>query len=83
MRDAIRSATALPADILGLVDRGRIREGFVADLIVFDPERLEDVATFVAPHRYSVGMEYVFLAGRPAIDRGHPTGALLGRAIRK
>lgn len=83
VQDAIRSATTLPADILGLVDRGRIREGLVADLVVFDPERFGDQATFVDPHRYSVGLKYVFLAGQPAIDHGRATGALLGRAIRK
>ncbi|GIW93232.1 MAG: aminoacylase [Pirellulaceae bacterium] len=82
LAQAIRSASGLPADILGWKDRGYIRAGCVADVVVFDPERFLDQATFDAPHRYATGVRYVFVAGVPAVFDGVPTGALAGRAIR-
>ncbi len=82
LEQAVRSATGLPADILGLSDRGYLRSGYAADLVVFDPERLTDRATFSDPHQYAEGIVYVFVNGRPAVFRGTPTGALAGRALR-
>ncbi|MEX0704800.1 MAG: D-aminoacylase [Planctomycetales bacterium] len=81
LEQAVRSASGLPADILGLVDRGYLREGWMADIVVFDPERFRDAATFESPHRYSEGCRHVFVAGQPAILDGRPTGALAGRAL--
>ena len=83
LEQAIRSATGLPADILGMSNRGYLRRDYVADVIVWDPNRLADTATFETPHRYSIGIEYVFVNGRVALAKGTPTGALVGSAVRK
>jgi N-acyl-D-amino-acid deacylase len=82
MAQAIRSATGLPSDILKLTDRGYLRSGYVADLVVFDPKTFIDRATFEQPHQYADGVRYVFLAGHTAIDDGTPSQQLFGRAIR-
>ena len=82
LEHAVRSGSGLPAEILGLSDRGYLRPGQWADVIVFDPSRVRDRATFEEPFRYSEGMIHVFVNGVPAIFDGHPTGALPGRAIR-
>ncbi|QDT43544.1 D-aminoacylase [Gimesia alba] len=82
LEHAVRSATGLPADILGLNDRGYLREGAYADIVVFDPNQLIDQATFDAPHQYSNGIRYLFVNGRPAISAGFPTGSLAGKALR-
>jgi N-acyl-D-amino-acid deacylase len=79
--DAVRSATSLPAQILGLADRGWIRPGMAADIVVFDPERIRDTATFFEPHRYPEGVEHVFVNGVAVAEGGTPTGALPGRVI--
>ncbi|MBC8290937.1 MAG: D-aminoacylase [Planctomycetes bacterium] len=79
---AIRSATSLPADILGLKDRGRLEVGQAADVVVFDPKTLRDAATFSNPHQYSKGIRFVFVNGKPAIAEGIPTGTLAGKALR-
>ncbi|HWA99377.1 MAG TPA: amidohydrolase family protein [Pirellulales bacterium] len=81
--DAIRSASGLPADILGLRDRGYLREGQAADVVVLDPKTFRDHATFDEPFRYSTGVRYSFVNGTPAIFDSVPTGALAGRAVRK
>ncbi len=78
---AVRSATSLPAAVMGFQDRGAIREGSVADLVVLDLESLADNATFFEPHRYPSGIEYVLIGGRFAVDGGRPTGALIGRVL--
>lgn len=82
VEQAIRSATALPAAILGLTDRGILAEGLAADVVVFSPDDFVDTATFDDPHRYSSGVRYVFVNGEPAIENGTPTGALAGRSLR-
>jgi N-acyl-D-aspartate/D-glutamate deacylase len=79
---AVRSSSGLPADILGLKDRGYLREGLAADVVVFDPATFRDEATFDDPYRYSTGVRYLFVNGRPAIYAGTPTGALAGKALR-
>lgn len=79
---AIRSATGLPADILGMKDRGYLKPGLVADVVVFDPKTLRDTATFENPHQYSTGVRYLFVNGKLAIDDGEVTGELAGRALR-
>jgi N-acyl-D-amino-acid deacylase len=81
MEDAVRAATGLPAQILGLTDRGCLRPGCAADLLVIDPERLRELGTFMDPHRYPVGIERVFVAGEAVIANGEPTGALPGRVL--
>jgi len=80
--EAIRKLTSLPADILGLEDRGTLAEGNVADIVVFDPATIRDNATFADPFHYPDGMRYVFVNGTAVIDDGEYTRALPGRAIR-
>jgi N-acyl-D-aspartate/D-glutamate deacylase len=80
---AIRSSSGLPADILGLTDRGYLKPGLAADIAIFDPKSFSDTATYDHPARYSTGLKYVFVAGTPAIFEGTPTGALAGRALRR
>ncbi len=82
LEHAVRSSSGLPADILGLTDRGYIQPGKVADLVVFDPDRFRDRATFEQPHQYSEGVFYLFVNGELVIDRGRYTGALAGRPLR-
>ncbi len=83
LEHAIHSATGLPARILGLEKRGLLRTGYWADVVVLDPERILDTATFENPHQFSEGIVYVFVNGRPAITAGTPTGILPGRALRR
>jgi N-acyl-D-aspartate/D-glutamate deacylase len=83
LAQAVRSASGLPADILGMKDRGYIRVDQVADVTVFDPLELIDVASFDDPHQYSLGVRYVLVNGRLAVYRGTATGALAGRALKK
>lgn len=78
---AIRSSTSLPAEIIGLRDRGQLKAGFAADVVVFDPKTLRDTATFDQPHQYAVGMKFVFVNGDVAVHDGKPTGALPGKAL--
>jgi len=82
LEDAVRSATSLPAQILGLRDRGLVREGFHADLVVLDLANLADKATFFEPHQYSEGVDYVFVNGQTVVANGHPTGELAGEVLR-
>ena len=83
LKQAIRSASGLPAEILGLSDRGLLRVGCYADVIVFRPQEVVDAATFDAPHQYARGFEYVFVNGTPAVFKSTPTGTLSGRALRR
>jgi len=83
VEQAIRSASGLPADILKLTDRGYLKAGLAADVVVFDPKEFRDTATYDDPQQYATGIRYVFVAGQPAVDRGIPTGALAGRALRR
>jgi N-acyl-D-amino-acid deacylase len=82
LAQAIRSATGLPADILPLTDRGYLRPGLVADVVVFDPATFIDRATFDDPQQYSTGVRWVLLAGQPAIADGQPTDGFFGRTLR-
>lgn len=80
--DAIRKMTSLPAGRLGLTDRGRIAEGLMADLVVFDPATVADRATFTAPHQYPVGIDYVVVNGQVEVEAGTMTAARAGRVLR-
>ncbi|MFH1920651.1 MAG: D-aminoacylase [Planctomycetota bacterium] len=82
LAQAIRSCSGLPADILGLGDRGYLRPGAHADVVVFDPKTFIDQATFEKPQQYSTGVRYLFIAGQLALEDGKPSQALHGRAIR-
>lgn len=81
LEDAIRKMTSLPAQTFRLWDRGLIRVGMAADLVVFDPERVADRSTFDAPHQYAEGFAYVLVNGRAVIDDGKHTKAPAGRAL--
>ena len=78
---AIRSLTTLPAQILGLTDRGRIGEGMKADIVVFDPERVRDKATYFAPFQQSEGINVVLVNGRVVVDGEHSTAEKPGRVL--
>jgi N-acyl-D-amino-acid deacylase len=80
--DAIRKFTALPAQRMRLTDRGVLKEGMWADVVVFDPDRIRDLATFENPHQLAQGMEYVLVNGVPVIDEGKATRALPGKVLR-
>jgi N-acyl-D-aspartate/D-glutamate deacylase len=79
---AIRSASGLPADILQLPERGYVKKGYFADIVVFDPKTLRDTATFDRPHQYATGVQYLLVNGTLVIDRGQFTEKLAGRALR-
>ena len=78
---AIRSCTGLPAEILGWRDRGTIREGARADIVVLDPETLNGRSSLRTPHRYSEGVDLVLVNGQTALEHGEPTGSLAGRIL--
>ncbi len=82
LEDAIRKMTSLPAQTFGLRDRGLVREGFAADLVIFDEATVSDRATFEAPHQYPHGISYVFVNGQATLARGEMTGARAGAALR-
>ena len=80
--EAIRKMTSVPADKFGFSGRGRISEGYFADLVIFDPGRVIDRATFEDPHQYPEGIEYVVVNGQVAVEGGETTGALAGRILK-
>lgn len=82
LEDAIRKMAALPAEKLRLTDRGVIKNGLWADIVVFDPDRVTDKATFENPNQLSVGMDYVLVNGVPVIANGKATNALPGKVLR-
>jgi N-acyl-D-amino-acid deacylase len=82
LEDAVRKMTAMPAQRLGLKDRGILRDGMKADIVMFDPERVAARATFDQPMQYPVGIDYVLVNGKLVVDEGVHTGALPGRALR-
>ncbi|MGE0865652.1 MAG: amidohydrolase family protein [Vicinamibacterales bacterium] len=81
LEHAIRAATSLPARIMRLADRGQVREGFAADLVVFDLATIRDKATFFEPHQHSEGIDYVFVNGVAVVDAGKLTQALAGKVL--
>ena len=80
---AVAKMTSMPAARLGLKRRGRIADGFVADIVVFDPKTVRANATYDEPRRFPDGIEHVIVNGTPVIDGGQHTGALPGRALRR
>ena len=81
VESAIRSMTSLPAQIVGLRDRGQLREGMVADVVVFDLGAIRDKATFFQPHQYAEGVELVLVNGVPVVEGGKPTWKLPGKVL--
>jgi dihydroorotase/N-acyl-D-amino-acid deacylase len=82
LEDAIRKFSALPAQRMRLTDRGVLKQGMWADVVVFDPEQVRDLATFENPNQLSVGMAYVLVNGVPVIAGGKATDALPGKVLR-
>jgi N-acyl-D-amino-acid deacylase len=82
LEEAIRKLTSLPADNLSLPDRGRLRAGVYADVVVFDPATIQDHATYEKPHQLSTGVSDVVVNGKFAVRDGTPTGAATGRVVR-
>ncbi len=82
LEEAIHKMTGMPAERLGIRDRGRIQVGMKADLVVFNPETIRDRATFEDPHQYSIGVEYVFVNGKPIVTPGGLTNYRTGEVIR-
>lgn len=82
LEEAIRKMTSLPASTLRLNKRGTLKDGYFADVIVFDPNRMQDHATFEDPHQYASGMIHVFINGTQVLNMGEHTGAMPGRIIR-
>jgi N-acyl-D-aspartate/D-glutamate deacylase len=82
LEHALRSASGLPADILRLPERGYLKPGYFADVVVFDPETFRDRATYDKPHQYATGVRYLFVNGQLAVSEGKFTGALAGKVLR-
>jgi N-acyl-D-aspartate/D-glutamate deacylase len=81
--EAIHKMTGLPAARLRLRDRGVVREGAFADLVVFDPQIITDTATYADPHRYPEGIRQVLVNGRFVVDEGRQTEERPGRVLRR
>jgi N-acyl-D-amino-acid deacylase len=82
LEEAVRSMTSAPAARLGLTDRGLIRDGLAADLVVLDPDRVRSNATYDEPRRHPDGIEWVIVGGEVVIERTTHTGARSGRVLR-
>jgi dihydroorotase/N-acyl-D-amino-acid deacylase len=82
LEDAIRKFSALPAQRMRFTDRGVLKADMCADIVIFDPAKIHDVATFENPNQLSQGMEFVLVNGVPVIDHGEMTGALPGKVLR-
>jgi len=83
LEDAIRKMTSFPAARLGLLDRGLLRPGAKADVVVFDPTRVRDTATFTDPHQYAEGFSLVVVNGAVVFENGQMTPARPGRLLRR
>lgn len=81
--EGVRKMTSAPARRIGCLDRGLLRPGLMADLVVFDPQALRDTATYENPRSYPEGISFVAVNGTPVIEAGEPTGATPGRALRE
>ena len=82
LEEAIRKITTLPASNLGIANRGALKEGYFADITIFNPATIQDHATFAKPHQYSTGVEHVFVNGVQVLKGGEHTGAQPGRVVR-
>jgi N-acyl-D-amino-acid deacylase len=83
LETGVHRMTGMSARRFGLVDRGELRAGAFADVVVFDPARIADVATYAEPHQHPAGIAHVFVNGEPVVRDGAHTGARSGRALRK
>lgn len=81
LEDAVRRMTSLPAQKFGLPNRGMLRPGMKADIVIFDPTQIQELSTFEKPHAYSVGMDYVMVNGQLTLQAGKHTGAREGKIV--
>jgi N-acyl-D-amino-acid deacylase len=82
LEEAVRKLTGLPATNLRIRERGLLKEGYFADVVLFDAAAIQDHATFGKPHQYSTGVRHVFVNGVQVLKDGAPTGAAAGRVVR-
>ena len=82
LEEAVRKMSGYPAQRLSLPDRGLIRVGMKADVAVFNPAQVREMATFERPHQYAAGVAHVLVNGAPALSSGTPTSARAGRVLR-
>lgn len=82
LEEAVRKMTSLPARTFGMKDRGEVREGFAADLVIFDPAKVADRAVFEKPHQYSAGFDYVLVNGVPVVENGVANAERPGQVVR-
>ena len=82
MEEAIRRLTGFPADNLGIKSRGYLKPGFFADVVIFDPNLIEDKATFEEPLQFAVGVEDVFVNGIQVLSESNHTGKFPGRFVK-
>lgn len=82
LEEAVRRLAALPADVLKLKERGRLKPGYFADLAIFNPATIRDNATFANPHQYATGMVHVLVNGVPVLKEGEHTGAMAGKVVK-
>ena len=82
VQEAVRKITSLPADVLSLTDRGRLKKGAFADVVIFDPDTFQDHSTYAKPMQYATGVSDVLINGKLALKDGQPTGAATGRILR-
>ena len=83
LEDAIRRMTSFPAQRMGILDRGLLREGMWADVVVFDPDRVMDRATFLEPHQFPEGILYVLVNGEIVVEDNQQTEKLPGKLLRR
>jgi N-acyl-D-aspartate/D-glutamate deacylase len=83
LEDAIRRMTSFPAQRMGILDRGLLREGMWADVVVFDPNRVMDRATFLEPHQFPEGILYVLVNGEIVVENNQQTEKLPGKLLRR
>ena len=81
LEEMVRKMTSLPADIMGLNDRGRLQEKMVADVVVFDPENITDKATYIEPGQYCQGVVHLLINGKQVIKNGKQTNAMPGGIV--
>jgi N-acyl-D-aspartate/D-glutamate deacylase len=83
LAEAIRKMTSFAAQRLGLPDRGLLRDGFKADIVIFDPATVQAPTTRPNPKQFPIGINFVIVNGQVVIDQGQHTGVLAGRALRR
>jgi len=82
LEEAVRRMTSLPAQTFRIPERGQLKEGYWADIVLFDPDKVQDTSTFDQPHHYPAGIDYVLVNGEVVLEKKAPTGAAPGKPLR-